>query len=193
MAILSLSKLLHDHLLDGITAQLLAGILVIPALYIVFNEVVRQKSRIPTLKGPPGLPLIGNLHQIRTNAAEQYRSWSKTYGGVYQIQLGSIPIVVVNTAAAAKVIFGQNAQALNSRPEFYTFHKVKNPQSRLLNMLKYLPRYSQIQLEPQSGRLHIVILSRDGERERHQPSIDLQFRRISLTSMLRPRTFATSY
>jgi hypothetical protein len=31
---------------------------------------------------------------------------------------------VVNTAAAAKAIFGQHSQALSSRPEFYTFHKV---------------------------------------------------------------------
>jgi 3-hydroxyphenylacetate 6-hydroxylase len=91
---------------------------------LVINEIVRNVARIPGLAGPPGLPLIGNLWQIRVNAAEQYRSWSKRYGGVFQIQLGNIPIVVVNSAASAKVIFGQNSQALSSRPEFYTFHKV---------------------------------------------------------------------
>ena len=40
----------------------------------------------------------------------------KKYGSVYQIQLGNIPIVVVNSAASAKAIFGQNPQALSSRP-----------------------------------------------------------------------------
>ena len=69
--------------------------------------------------------MIGNLWEIRANAAEKYREWARKYGGVYQIQLGNIPVVVVNTAASAKVLFGQNAQALSSRPEFYTFHKVK--------------------------------------------------------------------
>ncbi|OAF61076.1 hypothetical protein VC83_02293 [Pseudogymnoascus destructans] len=76
------------------------------------------------MKGPSGIPLIGNIGQIRVNAAEKYREWAKTYGAVYQIQLGNIPVVVVNSAASAKVLFGQHAQALSSRPEFYTFHKV---------------------------------------------------------------------
>lgn len=40
--------------------------------------------------------------------------------------LGNVPVVVVNSAASAKVLFGQNAQALSSRPEFYTFHKVSS-------------------------------------------------------------------
>ena len=72
------------------------------------------------------MPLIGNLAQIRVNAAEQYRIWSKAHGPVYQIMLGNVPVVVVNSAASAKVLFGQNAQALSSRPEFYTFHKVSS-------------------------------------------------------------------
>lgn len=100
------------------------AILVLPFLYVVLNEFTRSSARIKGLSGPMGLPLIGNLSQIRVNAAEQYRIWSRKFGAVYQIQLGNIPIVVVNSAAAAKVLFGQNAQALSSRPEFYTFHKV---------------------------------------------------------------------
>lgn len=96
----------------------------VPLLYVVANEVVRWQARVSGLKGPSGLPLIGNLWDIRTNAAEKYRHWAKKHGEVYQIQLGNIPVVVVNSAASAKVLFGQHAQALSSRPEFYTFHKV---------------------------------------------------------------------
>jgi len=135
MAIVAILHLIQERVLGGVIAQLTAGFVLIPILYIIYNEFLRRNARIPTLKGPSGLPLIGNLHQIRTNAAEQYRKWAKSYGGVYQIQLGNIPIVVVNTAAAAKVIFGQNAQALSSRPEFYTFHKVNGHLSFLLFFL----------------------------------------------------------
>lgn len=103
------------------------AIALIPVLYVIFNEFIRASARVKGIEGPRGLPLIGNLVQIRKNAAEQYRIWSKTYGPVYQIQLGNVPILVVNSAAAAKVLFGQNAQALSSRPEFYTFHKVSFP------------------------------------------------------------------
>ncbi|KAJ9258294.1 hypothetical protein DTO207G8_1469 [Paecilomyces variotii] len=124
MAIMNLLLVVKDTLLDNGIQYSLIGLLWVPLLYVIANEVVRSKARLPNLNGPKGLPLIGNLHQIRTNAAEQYRSWAKKYGGVYQIQLGNIPIVVVNTAEAARVVFGQNAQALSSRPEFYTFHKV---------------------------------------------------------------------
>lgn len=100
------------------------AVVLVPVIYIIFNEFVRASARVKGIDGPRGLPLIGNLAQIRKNAAEQYRIWSKTYGPVYQIQLGNVPVLVINSAAAAKILFGQNAQALSSRPEFYTFHKV---------------------------------------------------------------------
>ncbi|CZS91185.1 related to cytochrome P450 phenylacetate hydroxylase [Rhynchosporium agropyri] len=61
-------------------------------------------ARIPGLDGPIGLPLIGNLWQIRKNAAEKYQQWSRTHGAMYQIQLGYIPIVVVLSNSASTTI-----------------------------------------------------------------------------------------
>jgi 3-hydroxyphenylacetate 6-hydroxylase len=119
-ALASLQRSAVDHPLQSLAV----AALLVPIIYVIINEFIRASARVPGFKGPRGLPLIGNLAQIRTNAAEQYRLWSKTYGPVYQIQLGNIPVIVVNSAAAAKVLFGQNAQALSSRPEFYTFHKI---------------------------------------------------------------------
>lgn len=92
--------------------------------YVAVTEVQRTQTRIPGFSGPIGLPVIGNLHQIRVNAAEQYRLWSQRYGPVYQIMLGNVPVIIINSAASAREIFGANSQALSSRPEFYTFHKV---------------------------------------------------------------------
>lgn len=76
-------------------------------IYLIVNEHSRYTARIPHINGPPGLPLIGNLAKIRVNAAEQYRKWSKEYGPVYQIMLGNVPVVVVNSAASAKALFIQ--------------------------------------------------------------------------------------
>jgi 3-hydroxyphenylacetate 6-hydroxylase len=104
---------------------------IVPLLYVIVNEYFRYAARIPGIKGPPGLPLVGNLWSIRKNAPEQYRVWSKKYGGVYQVLLGNVPIIIVNTAEAAKAIFGQHAQAMSSRPEFYTFHKVSPVHSNI--------------------------------------------------------------
>lgn len=91
--------------------------------YLLCNEVVRYKARLAQFNGPRGLPIVGNLHQLQTNAAQRYREWAKTYGSVFQIQLGNIPILVVNSSAAARTIFGGHSGATASRPEFYTFHK----------------------------------------------------------------------
>ncbi|KAJ5684815.1 uncharacterized protein N7477_001160 [Penicillium maclennaniae] len=124
MAIATVLSALQGRVIHSPWQSLGVTILILPVLYIVLNEFIRYSARVKGMQGPTGLPLIGNLAQIRTNAAEQYRLWAKKFGSVYQIQLGNIPVVVVNSAAAAKVLFGQNAQALSSRPEFYTFHKI---------------------------------------------------------------------
>ncbi|KAK6221795.1 cytochrome P450 [Colletotrichum tabaci] len=124
MAISTVFNALNQKLFDHVLQSTALSLLLIPLIYVIANEFIRSKARIAKLDGPRGLPLIGNLLDIRVNAAEQYRKWAKTFGPVYQIQLGNVPVVVVNSSAAAKALFGQNAQALSSRPEFYTFHKV---------------------------------------------------------------------
>jgi 3-hydroxyphenylacetate 6-hydroxylase len=103
---------------------LLALVILLPVSYILANEYTRYSRRIKGFSGPTNWPLVGNIPDIKYNAAEKYREWSKIHGAVYQIQLGNEPVIVVNSAEAAKKIFGGNSQALSSRPVFWTFHKV---------------------------------------------------------------------
>ena len=151
MAIAEALSFVNGRVVEYPLQSLLIVAFTVPILYVFINEFVRASARIPGFKGPRGLPLIGNLAQIRENAAEQYRIWSKTYGPVYQIQLGNIPVIVINSAASAKVLFGHNAQALSSRPEFYTFHKVSSewPSYFFFFFFLYL-------ITVQSSRLHCV-------------------------------------
>ncbi|PNY25382.1 3-hydroxyphenylacetate 6-hydroxylase [Tolypocladium capitatum] len=123
MAIATILLSLNDKLLKNTLQSLLLTLVAAPLVYVFINELVRHNARIRGMKGPSGLPLIGNLWDIRDNAAEKYREWARKFGDVYQIQLGNVPVVVINSAAAAKAIIGQNAQAMSSRPQFYTFHK----------------------------------------------------------------------
>ncbi|KAI0125834.1 cytochrome P450 [Xylariales sp. AK1849] len=118
--LLHVGQCVRDHLLNST----LVFTFVTFVLYVTGNEVVRTKARVPGMGGPKGWPLIGNLWDIRVNAAEKYLEWSKTFGDVYQVQLGNIPVVIVNSAAAAKMLFIGNSQALSSRPTTYTFHKI---------------------------------------------------------------------
>lgn len=137
MTIASFIQSTSQTLLANAISNLVVSVVSIPLVYILVNEVIRKYSRIPAFGGPSGLPLIGNIWDIRVNASEKYRQWAVKYGDVYQIMLGNIPIVVVNSTSAAKAIFGQNLQALSSRPEFYTFHKVSPSQAPIYHYEEY--------------------------------------------------------
>ncbi|KAL4860985.1 hypothetical protein BDV12DRAFT_191377 [Aspergillus spectabilis] len=98
--------------------------IVVLTAYLLFNEALRWSKRIKGLKGPKGLPVIGNLLNInKTFSAEQYRKWSLEYGPVYQVQLGNSPVVLVNAAEDAKTLLLNQSNALISRPLFHDFHK----------------------------------------------------------------------
>lgn len=126
LSVLGLVSFVKDQERRFTLETLAITLIVAPLIYILINELIRYNARIGGMKGPMGLPVVGNLWDIRVNAAEKYREWARRFGDVYQIQLGNVPVVVVNSAAAGRTIFGQNAQAMSSRPEFYTFHKVNN-------------------------------------------------------------------
>lgn len=116
----SISSILSQGLLLKAIVILLASFL----SYVFINEIIRYRARNPYFTGPGGLPIIGNIRDIRFHAPSKLQEWAKQYGDVYQIQLGNVPILVVNGASAAKELIGGNAHAVSSRPEFYTFHKV---------------------------------------------------------------------
>jgi 3-hydroxyphenylacetate 6-hydroxylase len=113
-----------QRLPEHVARAFIVGGLVSIVLWLMTNEFVRSRARIPGLKGPRGWPVIGNYLDIRSNAAVQYETWGKKYGDVYQVQLGNTTVVIVNSPTAAKTLFMSNSQALSSRPVTYTFHKV---------------------------------------------------------------------
>lgn len=121
----SVSSELHTNPVRTVLV-LFVGVAVV---YVLVNEVVRRSARVKGFSGPTNWLLVGNIPDIKYNAAETYRQWAKKFGDVYQIQLGNVPVIVVNSAEAARKIFGQNSQALSSRPVFWTFHKVRGAES----------------------------------------------------------------
>ncbi|KAF1924249.1 cytochrome P450 [Didymella exigua CBS 183.55] len=120
----TITPLLSEQFANHPLRSSLVLLVLIPVTYLLANEYVRYTRRLKGFSGPRNWPLVGNIPDIKYNAAEKYREWSKQYGAVYQIQLGNEPVVVVNSAEAARKIFGGNSQALSSRPVLWTFHKV---------------------------------------------------------------------
>uniref|UniRef100_A0A0D9WRC8 Ent-kaurene oxidase n=1 Tax=Leersia perrieri TaxID=77586 RepID=A0A0D9WRC8_9ORYZ len=51
----------------------------------------------------PGLPIIGNLHQLKDKKPHQaFAKWSEIYGPIYSIRTGASPVVVLNSTEVAK-------------------------------------------------------------------------------------------
>jgi hypothetical protein len=52
-----------------------------------------------------GLPLIGNLHQLKEKKPHQtFTKWAEIYGPIYTIRTGSSTVVVLNSAQVAKEV-----------------------------------------------------------------------------------------
>lgn len=68
---------------------LYSGVLAI-LLIALYHEYLRWATHIRGLPGPRGLPIIGNLLQVRGKPAyEIYRKWAKEYGPVFQGESGT--------------------------------------------------------------------------------------------------------
>jgi ent-kaurene oxidase len=53
----------------------------------------------------PGLPIIGNLHQLRERKPHKtFSKWSETYGPIYTIKTGSSSVAVLNSREVAKEV-----------------------------------------------------------------------------------------
>jgi cytochrome P450 len=74
------------------------------------HAVAAPCTRIADLPGPPGLPLIGNAHQVRLpQFHEQLEAWRRQYGDAYRVRLWTRPLVVLGDPQVV-------AEALRDRP-----------------------------------------------------------------------------
>uniref|UniRef100_A0A1D1XUX4 Cytochrome P450 71B35 n=1 Tax=Anthurium amnicola TaxID=1678845 RepID=A0A1D1XUX4_9ARAE len=99
-------------------AELLLLLLpLVPVLLVLLKgkkEVERVKARFPP--GPPGLPVIGNFHQLGKNPHHTLWELSKQYGPLMRLQLGRVPAVVVSSAQMAEEVLKTHDLKTCSRP-----------------------------------------------------------------------------
>ncbi|KAJ6557744.1 cytochrome P450 [Mycena capillaripes] len=102
-----------------------AGVLLLVCLVLVvyvFIDLLSVAPRRVKLPGPPGLPLVGNLFQMRTGHAEALAHWTGLYGGMFRLALGNREAVIINTYADMTKTLIQQGAAFQSRPEFGLWH-----------------------------------------------------------------------
>jgi len=89
------------------------------AAVIVFFYRLLKPRTVPnglrTVPGPPGLPLLGNAHQISQHPHQDYMRWAKEYGEVYKIRLGWNDWYMLNSPEAVKDIMDRQSANTSSR------------------------------------------------------------------------------
>ncbi|MQM16381.1 hypothetical protein Taro_049333 [Colocasia esculenta] len=98
----------------------LAALLLLP-LFLAFllarkisKKQDRPKPKLPP--GPPGLPIIGNLHQLGENSHQTLCRLSKKYGPLMHMQLGRVPALVISSAQLAEQVLKTHDLLFCSRP-----------------------------------------------------------------------------
>nr|WET52765.1 cytochrome P450 71AT283 [Callicarpa americana] len=99
--------------------MILLILLTLPIILIYLLQRNRKAVTNILPPGPPGLPLIGNLHQVGTARTLHVYLWqlSKKYGPIIHMKLGPVPVLVVSSAKLAKEVLKTQDLAFCSRPK----------------------------------------------------------------------------
>lgn len=101
--------------MGNVTVFLAAAAVFFSAIYLVLNSRRRASEGRSTVPGPPGLPIIGNAHQLTRFPNQTYMRWAKDYGEIYKIRLGWYDWYMLNTPEAVKEVMDRQSNVTSSR------------------------------------------------------------------------------
>ncbi|XP_071689977.1 cytochrome P450 Tp4149-like [Rutidosis leptorrhynchoides] len=86
-------------------------------LFVSFKWISSySKNKKSSPPSPPGLPIIGNFHQLGLRPRESLRDLSQQYGPLMLLHLGSTPTLIVSSAEVAKEVMKTHDLAFSDRP-----------------------------------------------------------------------------
>ncbi|KAK4796654.1 hypothetical protein SAY86_028980 [Trapa natans] len=87
--------------------------------FVVFLRELLSKMRktdFPALPAVPGLPIIGNLLQLKEKKPHKtFAKWAETYGPIYSIKTGAHTLIVLNSNEVAKEAMVTRFSSISSR------------------------------------------------------------------------------
>ncbi|XP_058778024.1 cytochrome P450 81E8-like [Vicia villosa] len=87
-------------------------------LKLLFHTTATRFKNLPP--GPPFLPIIGNLHQIKQPLHLTFHTLSQKHGQIFSLWFGSRLVVVVSSLKTAQECFSKHDIVLANRPHFLT-------------------------------------------------------------------------
>lgn len=95
----------------------LTAILLVERSSRYFLSRSRRWNSLPLPPGPPGLPIIGNLHQLQTSRVWlQWEAWGKKYGPVIHLNMLGQSIIILQSAKAAQDLLARRGAIYSDRP-----------------------------------------------------------------------------
>ncbi|KAM1397689.1 hypothetical protein ACFX2I_015235 [Malus domestica] len=92
-------------------------------LYRRYSSAITT-NKTPTPHSPPKLPIIGNLHQLGLIPHRSLQALSQCHGPLMLLHFGSVPVLVVSSAEAAREIMKTHDLTFSDRPKSTNFEKL---------------------------------------------------------------------
>ncbi|CAN6556611.1 unnamed protein product [Malus baccata var. baccata] len=74
-------------------------------------------NKTPSPPSPPKLPIIGNLNQVGLHPHRSFQALSQRHGPLMLLHFGSVPVLVVSSAEAAREIMKTHDLTFSNRPK----------------------------------------------------------------------------
>ncbi|KAM9311801.1 cytochrome P450 1A1 [Gastrophryne carolinensis] len=121
---------LTGYISETSTTELLLASVVMSVMFLILKQ---YKQKVPKgtkpMPGPMPLPLIGNLLSISKNPYLSLTKMSQTYGDVFQIQIGTKPVLVLNGLETIRQALLKQGDVFIGRPDLFTFRLIGDGQS----------------------------------------------------------------